>query len=60
MTLSPTAVRSHARQTATEAIAMQKEEFRALAVMADWDDGAGTYVTMSGYARWTELNFGRW
>lgn len=45
--MSPSAVRETARTTAAEAIEMQKEEFRSLAVMADWDNPKGVYITMS-------------
>jgi isoleucyl-tRNA synthetase len=45
--MSPSAVRETARTTAAEAIEMQKEEFRSLAVMADWDNPEGVYITMS-------------
>ena len=45
--MSPSAVRETARSTAAEAIEMQKEEFRSLAVMADWDNPEGIYITMS-------------
>lgn len=45
--MSPSAVRETARRTAAEAIEMQKEEFRSLAVMADWDNPEGIYITMS-------------
>jgi isoleucyl-tRNA synthetase len=46
-TMSAAAVRETARSTAAEAIDMQKEEFRSLAVMADWDNTDGVYITMS-------------
>jgi isoleucyl-tRNA synthetase len=46
-TMSASAVRETARSTAAEAIDMQKEEFRSLAVMADWDNTDGVYITMS-------------
>jgi isoleucyl-tRNA synthetase len=45
--MSVSAVRESARSTAAEAIEIQKEEFRSLAVMADWDASAGVYITMS-------------
>jgi len=47
--MSPSAVRETARTTAAEAIEMQKEEFRSLAVMADWDNPEGVYITMSEF-----------
>lgn len=47
MTMQPSAVRARARQTAEDAIRIQKEEFRALAIMADWDNEDGVYITMS-------------
>lgn len=46
-TMDPTAVRDRARQTAEEAISIQKEEFKALAIMADWENPGGVYITMS-------------
>lgn len=45
--MSVSAVRATARSTAAEAIEIQKEEFRSLAVMADWDSSEGVYITMS-------------
>lgn len=44
--LTPKAIREAARKTAEEAIEIQKKEFRALGVMADWDSPEGTYRTM--------------
>lgn len=45
--MSVSAVRESARSTAAEAIDIQKEEFRSLAIMADWDSPDGVYITMS-------------
>ena len=39
-------VRSVARKTALEAIKEQREQFRQLGVMADWDSETETYRTM--------------
>jgi len=47
--MSASAVRETARSTAAEAIEMQKEELRSLAVMADWDNPDGVYITMSKF-----------
>jgi len=46
LNLTPAAIRKAARKTAEEAIEIQKKEFRALGVMADWDGPDGTYRTM--------------
>jgi isoleucyl-tRNA synthetase len=46
LNLTPAAIRKAARKTAEEAIEIQKSEFRALGVMADWDGPDGTYRTM--------------
>jgi len=46
LSLTPAAIRKAARKTAEEAIEIQKKEFRALGVMADWDGPDGTYRTM--------------
>jgi isoleucyl-tRNA synthetase len=46
LNLTPAAIRKAARKTAEEAIEIQKTEFRALGVMADWDGPNGTYRTM--------------
>jgi isoleucyl-tRNA synthetase len=39
-------VRNVARKTALEAIKQQREEFRQLGIMADWDSQTDTYRTM--------------
>jgi isoleucyl-tRNA synthetase len=44
--LSPLEVRNVARKTAMEAIQDQREEFRQLGVMADWNSETETYRTM--------------
>lgn len=44
--LSPLEVRSVARKTASEAIKEQREQFRQLGIMADWDSETETYRTM--------------
>ncbi|WVQ73364.1 isoleucine-tRNA ligase [Cryptococcus sp. DSM 104548] len=44
--LTPSQVRAEARQVALGAIDIQKEEMRALGVMADWDHKDGTYRTL--------------
>ncbi|WVF69036.1 isoleucine-tRNA ligase [Kwoniella sp. CBS 6097] len=44
--LKPLEVRAEARKVALEAIEIQKEQMRALAVMADWDNNKGTYRTL--------------
>lgn len=51
-TLSPTEIRIAARRTALQQIDIQREEFRQLGVMADWDgdssldSGRGIYRTL--------------
>lgn len=44
--LSPSEIRNEARKMALEAIETQKEEFRQLGIMADWDAHKGTYRTL--------------
>lgn len=44
--LSPLEVRAVARKTALEAIKEQREQFRQLGIMADWDSETETYRTM--------------
>ncbi|ODO00230.1 isoleucine-tRNA ligase [Cryptococcus amylolentus CBS 6273] len=44
--LTPSQVRAEARQVALSAIDVQKEEMRALGIMADWDHKDGTYRTL--------------
>ncbi|KAF8918283.1 tRNA synthetases class I-domain-containing protein [Mucidula mucida] len=44
--LSPTALRSAARETALREIVVQKQEFQQFGVMADWHDDAATYRTL--------------
>lgn len=59
--LTPQAIREAARKTAEEAIEIQKTEFRALGVMADWDSPSGTYRTMGKLLRrvrgWDQADF---
>jgi isoleucyl-tRNA synthetase len=45
-TLSPSQIRSAARQTALQQIEVQKAEFKQLGIMADWDGSAGIYRTL--------------
>lgn len=49
MDLDPLKVREIARQTALEAIQVQKKEMRELGVMADWDNEKSTYRTLGEY-----------
>ncbi|WWC88449.1 uncharacterized protein L201_003360 [Kwoniella dendrophila CBS 6074] len=44
--LTPGQVRNEARKVALEAIGIQKNEMRALGVMADWDGEKGIYRTL--------------
>lgn len=44
--LDPVSIRKVARETAANAIEVQKSEMRALGVMADWDKEDGVYKTM--------------
>lgn len=46
LNLSPQAVRQAARKTALAAIEVQKDQFRQLGIMADWDDPKETYRTL--------------
>lgn len=48
--LDPESIRKVARETALQAIDVQKTEMRALGVMADWDAEDGVYRTMGEVA----------
>ncbi|KAI5452982.1 isoleucine-tRNA ligase [Naganishia albida] len=54
--LSPLEVRHVARKTAMEAIQDQREEFRQLGIMADWDSETETYRTMDQAYEIRQLN----
>ena len=45
-TLPPTTIRAKAREFAIQEVAVQKEEFRSLGIMADWDNENATYRTL--------------
>ncbi|KAI0065258.1 isoleucyl-tRNA synthetase [Artomyces pyxidatus] len=45
-TLSPSKIRELANATAVHAVQSQKEEFRELGIMADWDNDAATYRSL--------------
>jgi hypothetical protein len=45
-TLPPTTIRAKAKEFATQEVAAQKEEFRSLGIMADWDNEKATYRTL--------------
>jgi hypothetical protein len=61
-TLTATEIRTAARRTALQQIDIQREEFRQLGVMADWDGdsgegpGRGTYRTLGAHIG---INFNR-
>lgn len=46
--MNPMDIRHVARQSALDAIEVQKQEMRDLGVMADWDSQRDTYRTMGG------------
>jgi hypothetical protein len=44
--LQPSTIRDKARGFAIQEVAAQKEEFRSLGIMADWDNEKATYRTL--------------
>lgn len=46
LALTPKSIREAARKTANQAIDVQRKEFQALGVMADWENADATYRTM--------------
>ena len=44
--LTASEIRDLARKTALEAIGIQKDEFREMGIMADWEGSKGTYRTL--------------
>jgi isoleucyl-tRNA synthetase len=46
LTLPPRTVRTEARSYAEKEVSKQKEEFRKLGVMADWENHDATYRTL--------------
>jgi len=46
----PSVVRKAARETALREITSQKEQFKPLGIMADWDSTERTYRTLGGFS----------
>ncbi|KAF9787854.1 tRNA synthetases class I-domain-containing protein [Thelephora terrestris] len=54
-TLAPTTIRDKAREFAIQEVAAQKEEFRSLGIMADWDNEQATYRTLDSQYEMRQL-----